>query len=200
VIILLFFIVLAQCAFVQIFDGKTLDGWTQYPANQWTVNTTDTSMASLGLGRGFISYDKNLTSYRLRYTLRHNSGAPDHPSCVLFFGTTTSLDAMGAVQMMLPAGYGWDYRPGHNNNGGKLFTYDTHPKYIENQWAEVELVVYGNNGSAIATVSQPVGSTPVTVISFYDPTLSNTAGLFGWQMHNKGLFDEYKDVFLEVIE
>src|SRR5437868_6595750 len=35
-----------------IFDGKTLDGWIQIPANSWEVK--DGAMASRGVGRGVI--------------------------------------------------------------------------------------------------------------------------------------------------
>jgi hypothetical protein len=44
---------------------------------------------------------------------------------------------------------------------------------------------------------QPVGTKAVEVLTFNDPTAGKT-GPIAWQMHNKGLFDEYKDVRIEV--
>jgi hypothetical protein len=45
-------------------------------------------------------------------------------------------------------------------------------------------------------VAQPVGTKAVEVLSFKDET-AGKVGPIAWQMHNKGLFDEYKDVRIE---
>jgi len=45
-------------------------------------------------------------------------------------------------------------------------------------------------------VAQPVGTKAVEVLTFNDPT-AGRPGPIAWQMHNKGLFDEYKDVRIE---
>jgi len=46
-------------------------------------------------------------------------------------------------------------------------------------------------------VAQPVGSKAVEVLSF-KVAEAGKVGPIAWQMHNKGLFDEYKDVRIEV--
>ncbi len=46
-------------------------------------------------------------------------------------------------------------------------------------------------------VAQPVGSKAIEVTTFHDPT-AGKVGPIAWQMHNKGLFDEYKDVEIEI--
>jgi hypothetical protein len=46
-------------------------------------------------------------------------------------------------------------------------------------------------------VAQPVGTKAVEVLRFNDPT-AGKPGPIAWQMHNKGLFDEYKDVRIEL--
>jgi len=56
--------------------------------------------------------------------------------------------------------------------------------------------VGNTNGTARMAVAQPVGATAVEVLTFNDPT-AGKPGPIGWQMHNKGLFDEYKDVRVE---
>jgi len=182
---------------VPIFDGKTLNGWTQVPTNAWTVNTTDAAMASLGVGRGFIYTNSQYTFYRIRFTMRHLSGKPDHQACVLIFGITPTLDAMGGIQFQVPNGGHWDYRPGHNNDGGSEFTSIPHKTFVASEWSQVEILVDGRSGTARMAVAQPVGSTAVDVLAFKDPTAART-GFIGWQMHNAGLFDEYKDVTIEV--
>src|SRR5947207_2143091 len=55
-----------------IFDGKSLDGWTQVSADSWTVK--DSAMASTGAGRGVIYTKDDYTKYRLVFTMRHVSG------------------------------------------------------------------------------------------------------------------------------
>ena len=45
-------------------------------------------------------------------------------------------------------------------------------------------------------VAQPLGSKAVEVLDFQDAT-AGKVGPIAWQMHNAGLFDEYKDVTIE---
>ena len=180
-----------------IFDGKSLDGWV-CASNAWTVK--DGAMASLGAGRGVIYTEREYTNYRLIFTIRHVTGKPDHQACVLIYGTKPpvgekGLDALGAIQFQPPNGSGWDYRPGHNNSGKEFFQKVPHRKFDAHEWSQVELLV-NTNGTARMAVGQPVGSRAVEVLSFNDPT-AGKPGPIAWQMHNKGLFDEYKDVRIE---
>jgi hypothetical protein len=46
-------------------------------------------------------------------------------------------------------------------------------------------------------VAQPVGAKAVEVLQFHVPE-AGKRGPIAWQMHNPGLFDEYKDVAVEV--
>jgi len=154
-------------------------------------------MASLGVGRGVIYTNNQYSFYRLRFTMRHNSGDPDHQACVLIFCMDPKLDALGGIQFQVPNGGHWDYRPGHNTDGGKEFTEHSHPKFDVKQWSQVELLVDAKNGTARMAVAQPVGSKAVEVLDFNDSTAGRT-GALAWQIHNKGLFDEYKDVTIEV--
>src|SRR5262245_9524055 len=180
-----------------LFDGKTLDGWV-CATNAWTVK--DGAMVSLGAGRGVIYSQREYSNYRLIFTMRHVSGQPDHQACVLIYGTIPpagqkGLDALGAIQFQPPNGGHWDYRPGHNNSGKEFFTKLPHSKFDPHEWSQVELLV-NTNGSARMAVAQPVGTRAVEVLTFNDPTAGKPAPI-AWQMHNKGLFDEYKDVRIE---
>jgi hypothetical protein len=181
-----------------LFDSKTLDGWIQLPANSWEVN--DGAIASRGLGRGVIYSAKDYAKFRLVFLMRHVSGKPDHQPCVLIFCTRPEngkkpLDALGGIQFQPPNGGHWDYRPGHNN-GGKGFTRLTNPKFKPGEWSEVELLVDSTTGTARMAVAQPVGTKAVEVLRFKGPDAGRT-GPIALQMHNKGLFDEYKDVRVE---
>jgi hypothetical protein len=46
-------------------------------------------------------------------------------------------------------------------------------------------------------VAQPLGSKAVEVLNFRDP-VAGRSGPIALQMHNAGLFDEYKDLAIEV--
>jgi len=202
---------LAPAAATPIFDGKTLDGWLQLenrpkpdpPApttTAWTVK--DGAMASTGTGRGVIYTVKDYSRFRLTFTVRHVSGNPDHQACVLIFCTRPqlgerSLDALGGIQFQPPNGGRWDYRPGMNNNGGAEFTKIAATHFDPHEWSRVEILADASKGTARMAVAQPLGAKAVEVLSFLDPA-AGKAGPIALQMHNAGLFDEYKDLAIEV--
>ena len=165
----------------------------------WTVK--DGAMASTGVGRGVIYTDQDYGRFRLTFTMRHVSGDPDHQACVLIFctrphGDERPLDALGGIQFQVPNGGHWDYRPGMNNNGGAEFTPVTKVHYDVHAWSRVEILADASKGTARMAVAQPVGSRAVEVLAFEDPK-AGKSGPIAWQMHNAGLFDEYKDVSIE---
>jgi hypothetical protein len=183
-----------------LFDGKTLDGWVQAPPDSWTVQ--DGIIASRGIARGVLYTVNQYGNYRIIFDIRHVSGKPDHQAGVLFFGFAPAagekpLDALGAVQIQVPVGYTWDYRKGHNNAGKDEFTSFPHPKYDVTQWSRVELLINATRGTARMAVAQPVGSEAVEVVDFNVPEAGRT-GPFALQMHNKGLFDQYTNIAIEV--
>ena len=166
----------------------------------WVVK--DGAMASTGAGRGVIYTARDFTRFRLTFTMRHVSGNPDHQACVLIFcqrprGDEKPLDALGGIQFQVPNGGHWDYRPGMNNAGGAEFTKVTQTRFDPHEWSRVEIVADATAGTARMAVAQPVGAKAVEVLAFRDPAAGRT-GPIAWQMHNAGLFDEYKDVGVEL--
>src|SRR5437762_2600822 len=140
-----------------LFDGKTLDGWTQVPANSWEVK--DGAMASRGIGRGVIYTEKDYAKYRLVFLMRHVSGKPDHQPCVLIFcfrpeNGKKPLDALGGIQFQPPNGGHWDYRPGINK-GGDGFTKVNATKFNNKEWFRCEILVDATKGVARMAVAQP---------------------------------------------
>lgn len=185
---------------VSLFDGKTLNGWIQIPANSWEVK--DGVIASLGKGRGVLYTTNQYDHYRLMFSVKHVSGNPDHKAAVLFFCTSPSegqngADALAGIQFQVPTGSHWDYRPGHNNNGGDAFALFPRGPADFREWSRVELLVDAKTGTARVAVAQPVGSKAVEAGTFTDST-AGKRGPFAFQMHNGGLFDEYKDITIEV--
>ena len=167
----------------------------------WIVK--DGAMASTGSGRGVSYTARDYSRFRLAFTMRHVSGNPDHQACVLIFctrpqGSQKPLDALGGVQFQVPNGGHWDYRPGVNNAGGAEFKTIARTHFDPHEWSRVEIAADAGAGTAHMTVAQPLGSQPVDVLEFENPE-AGKAGPVAWQMHNAGLFDEYKDVSIEVI-
>jgi hypothetical protein len=161
----------------------------------------DGAMASTGAGRGVICTARDYGRFRLTFSMRHVSGNPDHQACVLIFCTRPSpgeipLDALGGIQFQVPRGGHWDYRPGHNNAGGDEFTTVTKPAFDPHEWSRVEIVADASTGTARMAVAQPIGSKAVEVLAFHDPS-AGKVGPIALQMHNAGLFDEYKDIAIE---
>jgi hypothetical protein len=165
----------------------------------WVVK--DGAIASTGSGRGVIYTVSDYERYRLLFTMRHVSGDPDHQACVIIFGARPpagerAADALAGIQFQPPKGGRWDYRPGRNNDGGALFTRIVKPDFDEHQWSRVEILADAAKGTARMAVAQPIGSKAVEVLRFEDPT-AGRVGPVAWQMHNAGLFDEFKDVTIE---
>jgi 3-keto-disaccharide hydrolase len=166
----------------------------------WVVK--DGAMASTGAGRGVIYTAKDYSRFRLMFTMRHVSGNPDHQACVLIFCSRPALgekppDALAGIQFQVPNGGHWDYRPGMNNNGGQEFTSVTKTHFDVHEWSRVEILADAANGKGRMAVAQPPGSKAVEVLDFKDAA-AGKVGPIAWQMHNAGLFDEYKDVSIEL--
>jgi hypothetical protein len=60
----------------------------------------------------------------------------------------------------------------------------------------VEILVDAAAGTARMAVAQPVGAKTVENLDYKVPEAGKT-GPIAWQMHNAGIFDEYKDVWIE---
>ena len=78
-------------------------------------------------------------------------------------------------------------------NGGQLARIESHMY----RCGRIELLVDATKGTARMAVAQPPGSKAEETLDFMDAT-AGRAGPIALQMHNAGLFDEYKDMTIEV--
>lgn len=164
----------------------------------WIVK--DGAMASTGGGRGVIYSAQDFTHYRLVFSVRQITG--NHQPGILIFcqrppAGERGADALAGIQFQVPNGGHWDYRAGRNKAGEDVFTRPVRTKYDNKQWAQVEILVDARAGTARMAVAQPVGTRAIENLVFKDPAADKT-GPIAWQMHNAGLFDEYKDVRIEI--
>ena len=182
--------------FTSLFDGKTLNGWTGIPETAWTVK--DSAIAMTGDNRGVIYTNQTYRTYRIIFSVKQVKGI-DHWPCVLVFGPDPKLDALGAVQFQLPKGYTWDYRPGKNNDGRAYFSHIGKIQDVnKTDWARCEILVDAATGSCRSAAAQPIGNPAVEILDFKDASIANIPTPFALQSHNKGQFDEYKDIMIEV--
>ena len=183
---------------VSMFDGKTLTGWTQAAAGEWSV--VGGAIHGNGTARGWIYYNvKQAGTFRWIFNVRQVSG--NHAPTVLIWGTTMPLrDALSAIQFQPPNGGHWDYRPGHNNGGGKEFTQLPHTKIPTSSWAQCEIIATQATGvarMACCPLAPGAATCKATeVLDFKDPT-AGRVGPLAIQVHNAGIHDEYKSLYLE---
>jgi hypothetical protein len=182
---------------VSMFNGTSLDGWTANKAEGWT--TKGGAIHSTGTGRGWLYYNTQVGSFRWIFNVRQVKG--DHAPTVLIWGTTSPIrDALSAIQFQPPNGGHWDYRPGNNNSGSKYFKKVDHPKIDRKVWSQCELI--GNHTTGIARMACcPLTAGSVTckafeVLQFKDPK-AGVVGPLAIQIHNKGIEDEYKSLYVE---
>jgi len=176
---------------VSMFDGTTLNGWTQSDPGEYVVENS--AIHSTGNARGWIYYNKQqVGTFRWIFTVRQYkvTGTPHEPS-ILFWGTTNPIrDALSALQFRPPNGQYWDYRPGYNNDGNGEFTQYAHTTIPMNQWTTCEVV--GDQATGVAKMA--CGG--VEVVSFKNST-AGRVGPLALQTHNPGLQDEYKNLYVE---
>jgi hypothetical protein len=188
----------------KIFDGTTLGGWLQDPAGTFEVK--DGAIASTGKGgHGWTKDDYG--DYRLFFSVRQvkvTGGA--HRPCVTFFGTRAANDkasrGMSGIQLQPPFGGSWDYRPGKPGDPKGRPEWkqpDPRPNFDMAKWNRCEVLVRASKGQFVAGCCEIEGKDScksLEVLRFTDPTAGKKSP-FVLMMHNNGLFDEFKDIWVE---
>jgi hypothetical protein len=183
-----------------IFDGKTLDGWLQDPAGSFTVK--DGAIASTGKGAHAWTKD-DYGDFRIIFSVRQVMGG--HKPCTTLFCTRPASGkatrGLSGIQFQPPLGGSWDYRPGKNvGPNGTAWTYpNPRPMFDVKKWHRCEILARASKGEfrgACCEIEGKDSCKAVEVLHFVDPT-AGKKGPFALMMHNGGLFDEYKDLWVE---
>lgn len=181
-----------------LFDGKNLDNWIQGAEGAWIIK--EGALASTGKSND-IWTKEDYRNYRIFFSVRQIRG--NHQPGVLFFGDRAGNKprrGLSGIQVQPPNGYTWDYRPGKNNSGGAYFTKLPHPKLDVKKWSQCEVLVKDTGELRVACCQLPDGGGTckgVEQLRFKDTAAAGKNSPFGIQMHNGGLFDEYKDIYIE---
>jgi FlaG/FlaF family flagellin (archaellin) len=189
---------------VSMFDGTSLANWTSSQSNLWVAKGG--AIHGNGLARGWLYYNTHVGTFRWIFNVRqlpNDPGTSGHAPTVLIWGTNSPLrDALSAIQFQPPNGGHWDYRPGKNTGGGSEFKTFTHTKIPTNNWAQCELIGNMSTGVArmaccpLSNASNTTTCKGVEVLDFHDQT-AGRLGLVALQVHNRGLHDEYKNLWIE---
>jgi len=181
--------------FTSLFDGKTLTGWDTAPG-AWVVKEGGV-LASTGMAADLYTHE-DLGDYRIFFQIRHlpAMGGKDHQACTVLFGKrpadpTKPARSLGGAQFQPPNGYSWNYGVGgtFTNPPGKM-------KLDASQWNQCEIVVKeaGSFKAACCAYSADKPCKSFEVLSWKGPGRKHP---FDFMMHNGGLFDEYREVWIE---
>jgi hypothetical protein len=182
-----------------IFDGKTLDGWQQDPAGSFVVK--DGVIASTGKGAHAWTKE-DYGDFRIFMTVRQIKG--NHKPCTTLWGTRpaggTAARGLKGIQFQPPLGGSWDYRSNTDPKGKPQWMYpNPRPTFDVLKWHRCEILAHVSKGEFRAACCEIEGKDnckAVEVLHYVDPT--NKKGPFALMMHNAGLFDEFKDIMVEV--
>jgi hypothetical protein len=178
----------------RLFDGKTLANWVTVPG-AWVVKEGGV-LASTGMAADIYTQE-DLGDYRIFFQIRHlpAMGGKDHQPCTVLFGKrpadpTKPARGLGGAQFQPPNGYSWDYGVGGNfsSPAGK-------PKLNAREWNQCEIVVKeagSFRAACCAVADKPCKG--AEVLSWKGPGRKHP---FDIMMHNGGLFDEYREIWIE---
>jgi hypothetical protein len=171
-----------------MFDGMTLTGWETRDPTNWLAK--DGVLASQGKVPP-IWTTADLGNYRLFFKVRQVKG--DHKPDVIFFGKRPgpgagASGALGGAQFQPPNGGSWDY------GAGGTFKRPRNPGWDEKKWHHCEVLVKEAGSFQAACCPMEPEAACELVLTW---TGMGRKHPFAIQMHNAGLFDEYKDFFIE---
>jgi hypothetical protein len=186
---------------VSIFDG-TFNGWTQVPANSWTI--MGGAMHSLGTARGFIYTSANMNYGSFRWIFTERIIMANHQVPVLIWGNNPGADALAGIQMQVPNGSMWDYRktgPTANKDPAQFEKrVGAGTPGMAMQWYQCEVLADNTKGSLRDACCPVMGTTPckaTEIMDFTDPAAMGAKGPVALQIHNGGIIQEFKNLYIE---
>jgi hypothetical protein len=178
----------------RLFNGVDLTGWDT-AAGAWEVKPGGV-LASKGIQADIYTHE-DLGDYRIFFQVRHVGamGGKDHKPCTVLFGKrpgdpTKPARSLGGAQFQPPLGGDWDY-----GVGGKFTQPNPRPMFDDTKWHQCEVLV--REAGSFHAACCPLGDAPcktLDVLSWKGPGRKHP---FDIMMHNGGLFDEYKEIWLE---
>jgi hypothetical protein len=178
----------------RLFNGVDLTGWDTAPG-AWEVKPGGV-LASKGIAADLYTHE-DLGDYRIFFQVRHVGamGGKDHKPCTVLFGKrpadpTKPARALGGAQFQPPLGGDWNY-----GVGGTFTQPNPRPMFDDTKWHQCEVLV--KEAGSFHAACCPIGESScktIDVLSWKGPGRKHP---FDLMMHNAGLFDEYKEIWIE---
>jgi hypothetical protein len=171
----------------QIFDGKTLNGWSGNPAI-WSVNPETMSIHGKtgGPGGQLIKSAGDYDDFRLVIQERMVA-TPNHMG-ICFWGTRPGFGYGGCIDVIPPSGSMWDYGGGGQVPNQGVGSANNPIKYM---WHQVEVLALASTGEILVAVNGKQTSN-------YKKAGRGRKGPIGFQAHAGASDQEYRDVWVEV--
>jgi hypothetical protein len=171
----------------RLFDGKTLDGWVTVEG-AWVVK--DGAMASTGKANDIFTKE-DIGDARIFFQVKQDSG--NHKPCTTLFGNrpagTSGSRGLSGAQFQPPNGAFWNY------GAGGTFKRLVNPNFDVKQWHQCELII--KEAGSFRAACCPVGPTPCKGVEVLQWTGKGKKFPFDIMMHNGGLFDQYREIWIE---
>jgi hypothetical protein len=153
--------------------------------------------------RGFIyTSNMNYGSFRWIFTERLIMG--NHQVPTLVWGNNPGADALAGIQMQVPGGYMWDYRtsgPTANKDPTMFEMRLSAGTGTPMMWNQCEILADNTVGSLrLACCTLGMATTPckaTEIMDFKDPAAVGDKGPVALQLHNQGIVEEFKDLYIE---
>jgi hypothetical protein len=172
----------------RLFDGKTLDGWVTVEG-AWVIK--EGALASTGKANDIFTKE-DIGDARIFFQVRQISG--DHKPCTTLFGNrpagTSGSRGLSGAQFQPPNGAFWNY------GVGGTFKRLVNPNFDVKQWHQCELVIK-EAGSFRAACCPFDAAKPCKGVEVLQWTGKGKKFPFDIMMHNGGLMDEYREIWIE---
>jgi hypothetical protein len=171
----------------QIFDGKTLNGWTGSTAI-WSVNPETMSIHGKtgGPGGQLLKSAGDYDDFRLVVTER--AVATTNHMGICFWGTRPGNGYGGCIDLIPPSGAIWDYGGGGMVDNQGVGSANNPIKFM---WHQVEILATASTGEMLVAVNGKQTTN-------YKKAGRGRKGPIGFQAHAGASDQEYKDVWVEV--
>jgi hypothetical protein len=178
----------------RLFNGMNLDGWDTAPG-AWVVKEGGV-LASTGKAADIYTHE-DLGDYRVFFQVRHlpAMGGKDHKPCTVMFGKRpgdpmAAARSLGGAQFQPPNGGSWNY-----GVGGKFTQPAMRPMFDVSKWHQCEVLV--KEAGSFHAACCPVADAPCKTQDVLSWTGTGRKHPFDIMMHNGGLFDEYREIWIE---
>ncbi len=176
----------AQDGWVQLFDGKTLNGWTGRPTSvpgstgDWRAENG--ALVCGGTVPSWISTDRSFSDFRLTLEFR---GPAQVNSGVFLRSQKEGQPHITGYELQI-----WDYQPAGFNTGSLVNSVKAEPfKILPNQWNKYDITARGDQFTVVLNGK--------TVLDANDP--KHSSGVIGFQCQ-KDQRIEFRNIRLQSLK